>query len=331
MRHLFLFITLSFLMIWSKAQNFENLSFGTDKSLEVVTWNIQFFPHNGNLTVEYLTQMIQALDADIIAFQEVAEVDVFQEMINNIDGYNAFTGTTDDLIKLAYVYKTDVIQLNSGYEIYTEAEFFLPFLRRPLVMECMYKGKDFVIINNHFKAHGDGILDMDNSDDEENSRWVATNLVKEYIDNNFPNENVIVVGDLNDVITDEQPHNVFQSILDDPGNYAFADYDIATGSNADWSYPDYPSHIDHIIISNEIFDDFHKQSSTVSTLKIEENFSGGWYDYKQNISDHRPVALKLFTNEDVVFSKDFEDQSLMSGGWTTHNVTGAETWIIPET
>src|SRR6056297_4141920 len=101
MRFLFLFITLSFLMPWSKAQNFENLTFGTDNSLEVITWNIEFFPHNGDLTVTYLSQIIEALDADIIAFQEVAEVDVFYQMINAIDGYDAFVGTTDDLIKLA--------------------------------------------------------------------------------------------------------------------------------------------------------------------------------------------------------------------------------------
>ena len=331
MKHLFLVLTLFLSISWSKAQNFENLTFGTDNSLEVITWNIEFFPHNGDLTVTYLSQIIEALDADIIAFQEVAEVDVFYQMINAIDGYDAFVGTTDDLIKLAYAYKTEVIQLNAVYEIYTGSEYYLPYLRRPLVMECTYKNENFVIINNHFKAMGDGILDTEDSYDEENRRWVATNLLKEYIDTNFPNEHVIVVGDLNVINTDEYAHNVFQSILDDPDNYAFADYDIAVGSNTEWSYPDYPSHIDHIIITNEIFDAFYANSSSTSTLKIEDHFTGGWYEYKQNISDHRPVALKLFLNETVIFNKNFEDQSLTSGGWTTHNVTGAQTWTIPET
>jgi len=189
MKHLFLVLTLFLSISWSKAQNFENLTFGTDNSLEVITWNIEFFPHNGDLTVTYLSQIIEALDADIIAFQEVAEVDVFYQMINAIDGYDAFVGTTDDLIKLAYAYKTEVIQLNAVYEIYTGSEYYLPYLRRPLVMECTYKNENFVIINNHFKAMGDGILDTEDSYDEENRRWVATNLVKEYIDNHFPNKN----------------------------------------------------------------------------------------------------------------------------------------------
>ncbi len=178
---------------------------------------------------------------------------------------------------------------------------------------------------------GDGFLDLDDPNDEENRRWVATHLIKEYADTNFNNENVIIVGDLNDIITDEYPHNVFQSILDDSDNYAFADYEIATGSQTDWSYPDYPSHIDHIIITNELFDAFNAQNSSVSTLKIEDHLSGGWYEYKQTISDHRPVALKLFTNDAIVFIKDFEDQSLTSGGWTTHNVSGEQTWMVPDT
>lgn len=331
MKHLLILLVLSLSFSISKAQNFDNLTFGTGSSLEVITWNIQFFPYNDDLTVGYLSQIIPALDADIIAFQEVVEIDVFSQMIDNIDGYDAFTGTTDDLIKLAYVYKTDVIQIMDVYEIYTGSEYFLPFLRRPLVMECMYEGENFVIINNHFKAMGDGILDPDDPDDEENRRWVATNLLKEYVDDNFANENVIIVGDLNDVITDEYPHNVFQSLINDPENYAFADYEIAVGSETEWSYPDYPSHIDHIIITNELFDEFSAPNSIVHTLKIEEHFPGGWYEYKQNISDHRPVGLKLFPDNTVVFSKDFEDQSLTSGGWTTHNVTGAQTWTIPET
>jgi hypothetical protein len=306
------------------------MQFGTDNSFELITWNIEFFPLNDQITIDYLSSMIQGLDADIIAFQEVADVDAFNQMIDNIDGYNAFVGTTDNLIKLALAYKTDVIQANSIYEIYTENEYYLPFLRRPLVMECHYEGEKFVIINNHFKARGDGILDLNNPNDEENRRWVASNLIKDYVDDNFPNDNVIVVGDLNDVITDDYENNVFQSIIDDPENYAFADYEIAIGPSSGWSYPDYPSHIDHIIITNELYDEFYAHSSSINTLKIEDYLAGGWNEYTQNISDHRPVAIKLFPSDEIVFNKDFEDQNLTSGGWTSHNITGAQIWSVPE-
>ena len=52
----------------------------------------------------------------------------------------------------------------------------------------------------------------------------ATNLLKEYIDTNFAQRRVIVLGDLNDSLTDMTQNNVFTSLLNDPDNYRFADH-----------------------------------------------------------------------------------------------------------
>jgi len=136
-------------------------------------------------------------------------------------------------------------------------------------------------------------MNLDDLGDEETRRYTASNLLKEYIDTNLPNENVIVLGDLNDILTDAVANNVFQMIINDAENYLFADMDIAEGSSADWSYPWWPSHIDHIIITNELFDEFVNGGSAVQTIKIDEYMEGGFDDYYENISDHRPVALKI--------------------------------------
>ncbi|SVD40514.1 uncharacterized protein METZ01_LOCUS393368, partial [marine metagenome] len=55
--------------------------------------------------------------------------------------------------------------------------------------------------------------------------------------------------------------------------------------------PTWPSHLDHILITNELFDEL--DNSDIQTIKIDEYLDGGWNEYDQNISDHRPVALKL--------------------------------------
>jgi hypothetical protein len=101
------------------------------------------------------------------------------------------------------------------------------------------------------------------------------------------------MGDLNDILTDAVANNVFQMIINDTENYLFADMDIAEGSSADWSYPWWPSHLDHILITNELFDEFVNGGSAVQTIKIDEYMEGGFDDYYENISDHRPVALKI--------------------------------------
>ena len=122
-------------------------------------------------------------------------------------------------------------------------------------MDFNFKGDNFFIINNHFKCCGDGILDYDDPYDEENRRYTATNLLKDYIDNNLSNNNVIVMGDLNDEIAETPPNNVFQQVLDDSINYYFTDMEIAQGNSSNWSFPNWPSHLDHILITDELFNE----------------------------------------------------------------------------
>ena len=72
--------------------------------------------------------------------------------------------------------------------------------------------------------------------------------------------------------------------------------EIAEGNSYYWSYPTWPSHIDHILITNEIFDTFNNGASIVQTYLIDEYLEGGWSEYDVILSDHRPVALKLQIN-----------------------------------
>ena len=201
---------------------------------------------------------------------------------------------------LAYVYQSDHVEINSIYEIYTEQPYWRPFPRSPMLMELTYQGQDYYIINNHFKCCGDEIMDLSDPWDEETRRFDASNLLKEYIDLHLPDENVIVLGDLNDVLTDVYENNVFQTILDDEINYLFADIEIANGSNSGWSYPSWPSHIDHIFITNELFDSFGNNSSMIQTIEIDNYMDGGFNAYDEIISDHLPVALMLAYDLDLI-------------------------------
>lgn len=319
--------------VFVNAQTISDINYGTDNSFEVITWNIKTFPlvAEDDVSLEYLSQLIPAINADVIAFQEVADVDVFAQMIDDIPGYECYVGNYDDWVKLAFVYNSNSVQVDAVYEIYTDEIYNAPFVRRPHVLELSWNGQDFIVINNHLKAMGDGILDTEDEWDQENRRYVAMGLLKDYIDANFATENVIVVGDMNDILTDEPENNVFQPMLDDPDNYAFADYEIAIGDSDNWSYPSWPDHLDHILITNEMFSSFYAHSSSIETLKIENYLDNGISEYYQNISDHRPVALKYFPNETHVFDKDFEDQNLTSGGWTAYSVIGDQEWYVPTT
>jgi len=273
-------------------QNLSDISFGTDSTFEVVTWNLEWFPKNGSVTVDSVSKIIESLDVDLLGLQEIDDTTICRQMINNLPGYELFM---DDVWfgGLAYVYKTSSINIESIYKIYDTSPYWNAFPRSPLVMELTFMGEEFIVINNHFKCCGDGLIDFGDAVDEESRRYQASSLLKQYIDINFPLSRVIVIGDMNDILTDTSPNNVFQTVLDDSTNYLFADKAIAIGPTANWSFPGWPSHLDHILITNELFSEFSNPGSGVQTIKVDDFMSGGLANYDFYISDHRPVGLKI--------------------------------------
>jgi endonuclease/exonuclease/phosphatase family metal-dependent hydrolase len=282
----------------------EDLFFGTDSTFEIVTWNIEHFPKKDMLTADYVVQIILAIDADVFALQEIESSDYFDYVVdelNEIDSRYNWEGDKANSaafgINLAYIYKSNLsIDI---FEIYDSDEYKREFPRRPLVMQMYYYGNEIHVINNHLKAMGDGTMNLDDPWDEETRRFDACNLLDEYIAVNLTQSNVIVLGDLNDILTDEQSNNVFWTFISQPDNYLFTDMEIAEGSSSNWSWQGWnssysPSHFDHILITDELFNVFEDSLSVVETIKIDHYLDGGWSEYDENVSDHRPVGLKLY-------------------------------------
>lgn len=275
------------------AQTIEDLNFGTDSKLDIVTWNIEGFPKSGQATIDYVAQIIEALDADIFAVQEIRDTSAFKLLVNSLDGFEGyFKSSYYSGWNLAYIYKSDIVQINDIYEIYTSPQYWSPFPRSPMVMDMNFNQERYIIINNHFKCCGNGILELNDSGDEETRRYNASNLLKEYIDSNFLDEKVIVLGDFNDILDDSPVNNVFQAFFDDESNYEFANMEIALDIGLGWSYPTWPSHLDHILITNELFGKYDANTDDIKTIRLED-YVGGWGNYDSKISDHRPVAIKI--------------------------------------
>lgn len=278
------------------SQNIEDLTFGTDSTFEAVTWNIEWFPKSGQTTVAYVTEIIQALDVDLLALQEIDNKSAFQQMLDDLDNWEGYF-INGEYQGLAFIYKTESLEVLDIYEIYTEN--WREFPRPPLVMELLYRNELFIIINNHLKCCGDGIMDPYDPWDEETRRYDAGILLEQYIDHYHFTDRVILLGDLNDILTDNPVNNVFQVFLDNQDDYLFTDIAIAEGNSSEWSYPSWPSHLDHIMISNEMFGMFGNGGSEIQTIKIDEYLGGGFNQYDAYISDHRPVGLKLMPDPDM--------------------------------
>ena len=292
MTRIFLFV---FFLSWHSlvGQTLNDLSFGSDTTFDIVSWNIEWFPKN-NTTSNIVQEILTNLEADVYALQEIEDTTLLKQIVSNIPGYVCYFKSVN-YGGLAYIYNTNTIQLNSKYEIFNSPTYWNAFPRSPQVLDFDFMGNNYVIINNHFKCCGDGLLNTNDNNDEENRRLQAVTYLKQFIDYSYSNKRVILLGDLNDNLTDNTSNNVFQDLISDDTNYLFTDMLIAQGTSLNWSYPSWPSHLDHILITNELFLDYLNPNSEISVIKIDD-YMGGWSNYDNNVSDHRPVGLKLNFN-----------------------------------
>lgn len=279
----------------NKLINFVQPNIETKETLHIITWNLQNFPKNGFETLNYLSELITEIDVDIIALQEIESKQDLQYLINLLNGWSGFTANSASFdVDLTFLYKDNLSLINIS-ELEILDYYFLP--RTPLMMEFIWNNQHIYLINNHYKCCGDGIIDTTNYWDEEYRRLQSSTALKSYIESNLTNENVIILGDLNDEIQDLEINNVFRPFLNDE-NFLFADLNIANSNSSNWSWPGWnssysASHFDHFIISDELFDDFINFGSSCETLNIEQFSDLDWEEYYHFISDHKPVSLKL--------------------------------------
>ncbi len=255
---------------------------GEDASLEIVTWNMHNFPDNGEKSIDSYKLIIENIDVDIYAVQEIANTTSFDTLMDELEGYEGVY--SDDTYGTSYqktgiIYKKDMISVLSKDQIYEDMDYEFP--RPPLVLKLRVNRGDinfeFYLIVIHLKAY--------EGEEELDRRRGAVKLLKEYMDSRIPNDaekDYIIAGDWNDELTDPEPENCFTLLLNDKENYRFLTYEIADDP-AYSSYPYKDSLIDHIMISGTFFDEYEGGSTTTIILdsKIENYFS--------NVSDHRPV------------------------------------------
>ena len=85
-----------------------SLSFGTDETLDIITWNIQNFPKQNDITIDYLAELIDSMNVDIIAMQEIGSEIDFNKLVNKLDGWEGHRANSAYYnIDLAYLYKSN--------------------------------------------------------------------------------------------------------------------------------------------------------------------------------------------------------------------------------
>ena len=293
MRTILLLLTITFFSC-SKNLSQPSFTFGDSSTLDIITWNIEYFPKNSS-TINTIVPIIEDLNVDILALQEITNEEAFITLANDLgEFWTGYRSENSDYGEPAFLINTLEIEIeNEPYQILDEysnyPENYFTY-REPYVLEFSHKEISYVVINIHYKCCGDGEINFYDENDEEYRRYQSSVLLEEYIRDHFENKNIILLGDFNDHLSDINTHNVFMPFLNNQTKYEFTDYYIEVDNDISFfSYPTWPSHLDHILISNELFNNVLLSK----TIRVEDQMPNGWEDYEQFISDHRPVGIRI--------------------------------------
>jgi len=295
------------------------------RTLDVMTWNMEFFgstlndfgPVNNELQLQNARKLIDTVHVDIIAVQEISDENLLQQLVEMLPGnyqrvcserYSySFEGEdpTFPAQKLCFIYNADVISLVDDRVIFDQlydaarsgantplsnypsgdpSSFWssgrLPYM---LTVDATIEGvtERVQLINIHAKS-GSGSQDL-------LRRFFDVQALKDTLNAYYPQANLIILGDYND--------DVDASIGGGPSTYesliAAENFRAVTATLSEAglrSFITQDNVIDHITISDELFDN-HLAGS--ETLIIPFSFIP---DYANTTSDHLPAVTRFALN-----------------------------------
>lgn len=271
----------------------ENIS--KDLTFDVVTWNLEWFgasglgPTDDSLQVQNAAAVMQKLDADLYALQEVSNNGAFQHLLRLLPGYKGFEASYSQQQKTAFVYKTATIDsISSGLITNTsDPNFSYDWAngRLPLLFKFSANidgiTKTIYAIDIHAKAStSDPATDY-------SRRVAASKSLKSYMDQNMGSDSIILLGDYNDDVDvsiyndDTSPYANF---VNDSQNYEVVTELLSNeklASNAHGT-----EMIDHMTISNELFPNFFDSTQVLVNTDYISN-------YVTTTSDHYPVYARF--------------------------------------
>ncbi|MBK7186005.1 MAG: endonuclease/exonuclease/phosphatase family protein [Ignavibacteria bacterium] len=268
-----------------------------DRTLDLTTWNLEWFgwpdstrgPDNKDLQRTRIRQVMDSIKADIYALQEIVTDEALASLSDSIQGSYARFFATDITSeqKLAYIYNTATITpvstglaVNGGAQAWANGRY--PY-RMTFDARIGSSTKRIVVFDLHAKATDSATAMVDYERRKTDAETFHT-----YLQDFYPDSNVIVMGDFNDRLlatnVDEALPSCYLSFVNDTQNWLATTAPLEEAGLS--SYVGFNrSFIDHILVSNELADEHYR-----TYLEAPERFMPS---YSSTVSDHRPVTVRL--------------------------------------
>ncbi|MEO1020910.1 MAG: DUF5689 domain-containing protein [Bacteroidota bacterium] len=260
-----------------------------DDTFDIVTWNIEWFgstastqgPEDVEQQKENVKTVLTTIDADVYALQEITNSTLFHQMMDELDEYRGFIAPIGQSQKTAYVYKTSSVDSVSAQLItagMTQSDWANGRFPFEFVIRAQGLQEPIYLYNIHAKAFGE--------ESDYLQRVNASAELKNFIDSNRGTDQVIVLGDYNDLVTsttaDGETDSPYRNFVSD------TEYTILTQSLEERGFTSFSrfTMIDHIMISSELDPEYLE-----GTERVENPFYVG--SFLSEASDHFPVWVRF--------------------------------------
>ena len=241
-------------------------------------------------------------------------------MVNSMPNYSYVVDEESGNLGFALVYKNENITFISKNELWADTSNsssgcngdylnckLYQFASRPPMESYLTwtdgtKSMNLYVINIHYKCCGNDNYDASDLTNEATRRHHASLLLTDYLINNRENDNVILVGDFNNVgaqsITNPtlSPFTDSES-FDSADSFRLTDLNILQGPASGYSWQGWTSsydasHLDHIIINEPLFS--YQATSSVEVIALPTQTGASNTNVSNRISDHQPVIYRFY-------------------------------------
>ncbi|MEM6361372.1 MAG: endonuclease/exonuclease/phosphatase family protein [Bacteroidota bacterium] len=282
-------------------------------------------PNSDQIQKDSVKTVLLGLDADVIAVQEITDTTLFTQLVAELPGYDFFLSDfvsrpndPGEKQRVGFIYNSATVipdfaasraLLVSIHPLYnggddsalvgypsTTDRFYasgrLPYL---LVVDATINGvsKRLDIINLHARANSSS--DAQNRYD---MRKYDVEVLKDTLDAYFSDSDLILLGDYNDdvdftVADIASTLTSYEVFVTDTTNYNPVTVSLSEAGFRSFVFRE--NVIDHITISNELFESYIEGSSRVG-YEYYDN------DYSSTVSDHLPVSARLLFEPEITFN-----------------------------
>ena len=290
-----------------------SLNISKEYTFDIAAWNLEWFGSSGNgpvdneLQLENAVKVMTEIDADVFVLEEITDLNTFSSLVSLLDGYSGGCspavsggGEPEQAQRICFVYKDKTIKplgitpLLAGTppiaEYPTSFNRFWASGRLPALFECDVNidgvSRRMHIIGIHARANRNTPAERELV---YNMRKKDIEVLKDSLDQYFPNASIIMAGDFNDDVDETVvtglKESTYSSFMNDKDNWKALTKELSDAGQK--SYIGYDNVIDHVIISNELFASAIPMGTELLLPFI------GIDDYNDNTSDHLPVMSRF--------------------------------------